>query len=263
MSRFIKRTLLHPRLLVLIAMAATTWPAPASGQSASYSIDGTRSLVWWQIDPHFGHLWATTCPKDPSWQPGEGHSGRYSINYKSRPKYRLTKESEIRVPLFPRDTVRANCGRAVSGTFATSDVRRFAGFKGAIRVLSDSIINGSDVRDNFAYKYIYSTAKYPTINFVIDSVTSVAFSGDTVNAIAVGTFTFRGVEKLSRVQVQGVREGDAMRVRGMFAMPATELRERYNLPRIALGLGLGMKLWDTLFMGFDLILREQTAGAGS
>ena len=186
MSRFIQRALLHPRLLVLGALAAAISPVPALGQSASYSIDGTRSLVWWQIDPHFGHLWATTCPKDASWQPGEGHSGRYSINYKSRPKYRLTKESEIRVPLFPRDTVRANCGRAVSGTFATTDVRRFAGFKGAVKVLSDSIINGSDVRDNFAYKYIYSTAKYPTINFVIDSVTSVAFSGDTVNAIAVG-----------------------------------------------------------------------------
>jgi polyisoprenoid-binding protein YceI len=262
MSRIAYRPAVHSHLLFWGALAVLVAAEPAAAQSATYSIDPARSLAWWQIDPHFGHLWATTCPNDRSWQPGEGHSGRYNINYKSRPKYRTTKESESRIPLFPRDTVRANCRRAVSGSFTTADVRGFASLKGTVAVIADSIVNGSDVRDNFAYRYIYKTAKYPAIDFVIDSVTSVALVGDTVNAIAVGTFSFRGVDKRTRVQVQGIREGSTMRVRGMFAMPATELRERYSLPPIALGLGLGMKLWDTLFMGFDLILTEQAGPAG-
>ncbi len=261
MSRAGSRFVVHPRIWALGLMMGLAGLDSAQAQSATYTIDATRSLAWWQIDPHFGHLWATTCPRDRSWQPGEGHSGRYTINYKSRPKYRLTKEAESRVPLFPRDTVRANCGRAVKGSFTVADASRLASLKGSVAVMADSIVNGSDVRDNFAYKYIYATAKHPTINFVIDSVTSVAVAGDTVNAIAVGTFSFRGVDKPTRVQVQGIREGRVMRVRGMFAMPATELRERYNLPKIALGLGLGMKLWDTLFMGFDLILNEQPSGS--
>jgi hypothetical protein len=49
----------------------------------------------------------------------------------------------------------------------------------------------------------------------------------------------------------------------MFAMPAKELRERYDVSKIALGLGVGMKLWETLFMGFDLILTEQAAKASN
>jgi len=261
MSRARSRFVVHPRTWFLGLLLSIGGLEPGQAQSVTYTIDPTRSLAWWQIDPHFGHLWATTCPNDRSWQPGEGHSGKYNINYKSRPKYRLTKEAETRVPLFPRDTVRENCGRAVKGSFTAANASRLASLKGSVAVLADSIVNGSDVRDNFAYKYIYSTAKYPTIRFAIDSVTSVAFAADTINAIAVGTFSFRGVDKPTRVQVQGIREGSTMRVRGMFAMPATELRERYSLPPIALGLGLGMKLWDTLFMGFDLIMNEQPAGS--
>lgn len=261
MSRFTGRAVVHRRLWLLGMLAGVWWGGPAAAQSATYTIDVARSLVWWQLDPHYGHLWATTCPKDPSWQPGEGHSAGYYINYKSRPKIRTTKESETRVPLFPRDTVRANCRRAVSGSFATADVRRFQSMKGRVTVVPDSITNGSDSRDKFADKYVYGAAKYPTITFTMDSVTAVHISGDTVNAVAVGTFVLRDVEKPTRVQVQGIREGSTMRVRGMFAMPARELRDGYGVSPIALGVGVGLKLWDTLFMGFDLILNEQKASA--
>ncbi len=257
MIRSMSRRVVHPRTCLWALVGTIGALESAQAQATTYSIDQTRSLVWWQIDPHFGHLWATTCPKDRSWQPGEGHSGEYTINYKSRPKTKLTKESETRIPLFPRDTVRANCRRAVSGTFSTTDARRFASLEGTVAVLSDSIVNGSNMRDNFAYRYIYRTAKYPTITFAVDSVTSVTVIRDTVNLIAAGTFSFRGVERATRVQMQGIREGNTTRVRGMFAMPAVELRERYSMPPIALGLGLGMKLWDTVFMGFDLIMNEQ------
>jgi hypothetical protein len=259
LDRCLGRKLRAP--LYLTVLAGIFWAAPAAAQPATFVIDPVRSLAWWQLDPHYGHLWATTCPKDPSWQPGEGHSAGYYINYKSRPKIRTTKESESRVPLFPRDTVRANCRRSVTGSFTTSDARRFADMKGTVTVRVDSITNGSDSRDAFADKYVYSSARYPTVDFRVDSVRAVSMSGDTVNAIAIGTFVLRGVEKPTRVQVQGVHEESGLRVRGLFAMPAKELQDRYEVSKVALGLGVGLKLWDTLFMGFDLILSQRASSA--
>lgn len=128
---------------------------------------------------------------------------------------------------------------------------------GSVTAQMDSIVNGSDIRDAFAKKYIYSSAKYPTVKFTVDSLTAVNMSGDTVNAIAVGTFEFRGVQKPTRVQVHGTTEASGLRVRGLWAMPAKELQQRYDVSRVVLTMGVGSKLWDTLFMGFDLILVQQ------
>jgi polyisoprenoid-binding protein YceI len=257
--KFIRGVLrLRPWLLGLFT--ALLWQQPAAAQSTTYTLDNSRSLVWWQLDPHFGHLWATSCPLDRSWQPGEGHSAGHYINYKTRPKIETTNRSETRLPLFPRDTVRANCSRAVTGTLTTTDARRFANLKGTISVLADSITNGNDQRDVFARKYVYASSRYPAITFTIDSLTNVVVAGDSVTAIAVGTFELRGVQKPTRVQVRGAPTPDGLRVRGMFAMPASELRDRYGASKVALGLGVGMKLWDTLYMGFDLIMKERGAG---
>jgi hypothetical protein len=246
------------KVLGLLAGILMVSAVPAQGQVA-YKLDEDRSLVWWQIDPHFGHLWATTCPADPSWQPGEGHSAGFYINYATRPKIRTTHESESRVPLFPRKTVRPNCRHAVKGQF-NGDPATFSNFKGYVLANADSLENGAESRNAFAKKYVYSTASYPNIRFSVDSLTSVTIKGDTVNAIAVGTFELRGVSKATRVQLNGLRKDNTIRVRGHFAMPASELHERFGVSSTALGAGVGLKLWDTLFMGVDLILIPTTGG---
>ena len=242
------------RVLPFVLLAVATSAVPVRAQQANFVIDRARSLAWWQLDPHFGHLWATTCPDDPSWQPGEGHSSGYRIDYKKRPKIKVTNESATAFPLFPRDTVRANCRSSVSGTFSTSDVKRYGQMRGSVSIMMDSITNGSDSRDLFARKYIYGSAKWPQVKFTMDSLTAIQMLGDTVNAVAVGTFELRGVQKPLRVQVQGVQEPSGLRVRGLFAMPAKELEERFDVSKAVLSMGVGMKLWHTLFMGFDLIL---------
>jgi hypothetical protein len=229
----------------------------ASAQQTSYKVDEKRSLVWWQLDPHFGHLWATTCPNDPSWQPGEGHSGRFSVNFKKRPKVKTTNVSAGTFPLFPRDTIHAVCSPAVHGAFTTTDAKRFSVMKGTVIAEMDSITNGSDSRDLFAKKYIYSSGKYPTVKFNVDSLTAIRIVGDTINAIAVGTFELRGVAKATRVQVQGVYVPEGLRVRGFWAMPAKTLQDQYSISKAVLSMGVGAKLWDTLYMGFDLILVQQ------
>lgn len=248
---------------LLLGLLALTAIAPSATAQATFELDRTRSLVWWQIDPHFGHLWATSCPKDPSWQPGEGHSAGHYMNYAARPRIATTKSSESKIPLFPRRTVRPNCAQAVSGTFTTSDAKRWSDFKGRISMMPDSIDTGANFRNDFAKKYVYSTNKYPTVEFAIDSLTAVAIVGDTVDAVAVGTFKLRGKPKPSRVRVRAVTDPAGLRVRGMFAMPASELRDYFGVSQWAMGAGIGLKLWDTLFMGFDLIMVPENASAGS
>ncbi|HUP90345.1 MAG TPA: YceI family protein [Longimicrobiales bacterium] len=246
------------RRFILLGLVAAFAPLhTARAQQTTYVVDHYRSLVWWQLDPHFGHLWATSCPNDPSWMPGEGHSQGYNTHVKNKPKIRTTKEAAGVYPLFPRDTVRANCKGTVSGTFTTSDAKRFSQLKGMVQVSMDSVINGSDARDLFAHKYIYSAAKYPTTTFTVDSLTNINFVGDTVNAVAVGTWVFRGVESPTRVQVQGVRDPSGLRVRGLWAFPAKDLTQKYGISRTALTMGVGAKLWDTVFMGLDFILIER------
>jgi hypothetical protein len=252
----------RPGVCMLVAAASLLPMRAAEAQSRTYSIDKTRSLVWWQVDPHLGHLWATTCPKDPSWQPGEGHSPGHYINYLTRPNIRTTHESEKRVPLFPRRTVRPNCRQAVTGNLTIAD-QNYSNAKGEVAFFADSLETGADFRNTFAKKYVFKSTNYPTVGFMIDSLTSVSVSGDTVNAVAVGTFEFRGVTKPTRVQVRGVQDPAGFRVRGTFAMPAKDLEERYDVSSTAMGLGVGMKVWDTLFMGFDFILvPTNTASAG-
>lgn len=246
------------RSILFFAVLAVVIPVKqAAAQQTNYVLDHFRSSVWWQLDPHFGHLWATTCPNDPSWQPGEGHSSGYVVTKKGNQKIKMTNESAGVFPLFPRDTVRANCRGAVSGTFASTDAKRYAGMKGTVMVAIDSITNGSDSRDLFARKYIYSAAKYPFMQFTVDSLSDVRMSNDTVTAVAVGTFQFRGVAKPTRVQVQGVKDPSGLRVRGLWAMPAKELTGTYGVSKTALSMGVGAKLWDTVFMGFDLIFVER------
>jgi hypothetical protein len=40
-------------------------------------------------------------------------------------------------------------------------------------------------------------------------------------------------------------------------MPAKELQQKFDVSKAVLSMGVGAKLWDTLFMGFDLILMRR------
>jgi hypothetical protein len=138
---------------------------------------------------------------------------------------------------------------------------KYSNAKGAVRFYADSLETGADFRNGFSKKYVFKSAVYPTVDFTVDSLTSVSFTGDTVNAVAVGNFVFRGVTKPTRVQVRGVPDAAGLRVRGTFAMPAKDLEERYDVSSTAMGMGVGMKVWDTLFMGFDFILVPANAAS--
>lgn len=245
----------HVSLRSSLVLFACIAPAVANAQQAKLAVDGKTSLAWWQIDPNYGHLWATTCPDDLSWQPGEARSEGGNINVKSR-KQTLPSASKSRdrtAPLYPRGDVAAVCRPAVRGTITVSDTSTWAGTTGEIRILPDSLVTGNTMRDKFARKSVFETTKYREIKFTIDSLTNVQ-PGDTLRAIAVGTFELHGTRVAAKAPVKAWREKAGLRVQTQMQFPSDDLTKVYGFSKLSLGMGVTLGRWETVFMGIDAIL---------
>lgn len=238
------------RTLTLLAVAAL----PLQAQSPRMRVEAKTSLAWWQMDPHYEHLWATTCPGDPSWQPGEGRDPGLFTDYTTRPKTIAAGRSDSRVPLFPRYRVRPVCRQAVSGDVSIADVARLRGVRGVVTVVADSLTTGLSMRDAYERRAVFETARYPEITIAIDSLVNVQ-AGDTIHAVAVGQLTVHGIAAPMRAPVIATKDGEGLRVRAQFSIPANALIDVYGMSKVALSMGVIMKRWQTLYMGVDLILR--------
>lgn len=231
--------------------AQTARPASAGG----WTIDPERSLAWWQMDPNLGHLWASTCPDDPSWQAGEGRSPGF--NYRVDPKIpQRRRVHNAKIPQWPRDTVRPVCRRAVEGRVAVEDAASWHGVQGTVLVAADSLTMGSHTRDRFMKKTLH-TDSHPMLRFILDSLVRVE-AGDTIRAVAVGTLEVNGATETVVAPVIAWREDGGLRVLAQFGVAARRMWDGYGLSRIALGLGVGLRIWNTLHMGVDLLLRPAT-----
>src|SRR5688572_10557120 len=123
------------RLLIALLLLAGSLHA----QSPRMTVEGKTSLAWWQIDPHYEHLWSTTCPADPSWQPGEGRDPGMYTDYTTRPVTVASDRSDKRIPLFPRYRVRPTCRQAVSGDVTIADPARLRGVRSTVTIVVDSL----------------------------------------------------------------------------------------------------------------------------
>jgi hypothetical protein len=247
------------RNMLLIAMIAV--PATLSAQQQfRLAVDARTSLAWWQIDPNYGHLWATTCPDDISWQPGEARSeGIGNVNLKSR-KQTVASASSSRdreVPIYPRGAVHAVCRPAVSGSITAFDTITWKGARGEIRIRPDSLVTGNSMRDNFARKAVFETSKFREIKFVIDSVTNVQ-QGDTIRGTAVGTLELHGAKVPMSAPVKAWREKHGLRVQTQMSFPADDLVKVYEFSKLSLGMGVTLGRWKTVYMGLDAILKPVT-----
>lgn len=246
------RTLAYSCAVALVLMSA---PAQIHAQVARFTIEPATSLAWWQIDPNYGHLWATTCPDDPSWQPGEARSSNSKVNLATRKATIASHHSDSRVPIYPRGDVSPVCRRAVSGTITVADASQWRDVRGEVRVLGDSLMTGLDLRDKFARKSVLETHKYREIKFTIDSLTNVQ-AGDTITAVAVGTFELHGRTSELTAPVKAWRENGALRVITIFSFPAPELTRAYSMSKMALGMGVTLGRWKTVHVGIDVMLQE-------
>ncbi|HEY0305550.1 MAG TPA: YceI family protein [Longimicrobiales bacterium] len=241
-----------------VVVALSVFTADANAQSAKYSAEPRASLAWWQVDPHFGHLWATTCPGDPTWQPGEGRSPQYYIDYIRRHDIKESGGKDPRIPLYPRKRVRYVCKPAVSAVVELKDTADLTSLANAqVSVIADSLFTGLDMRDAYAKRKVLETRTYPAIRFTVDSLANVQ-RGDTLKANAIGTFEVRGVRVPMTSPIKVWREPGGIRVQSHFFIPAKDLIDVYNVSALALGMGVRMMEWNELHMGVDLLLVKGT-----
>jgi hypothetical protein len=245
------------RITLLVALLAIASRAPAQTR---FTIDPRASLAWWQVNPHLNHLWATTCPEEPSWRPGEGRSGGWVIGKGSKPPkhgYAAVSDTTI-VPLYPRHEALSVCTEAVEGQLLVADTVQWREVRGEVTVRAAALITGEERRDAYARRAILQTDRYPEIRFTIDSVVDMTRQADTLRGLAVGVFYLHGVRKPMAVAVRAWPELGGLRVVGKFRVPAQSLTEEFGLSRFALGLGVTTRIWYHLFMGVDVVLRPQT-----
>jgi hypothetical protein len=244
--------LLGSALVAVDAQAQVRWTA-----------DRKSSLAWWQINPHMNHLWATTCPEEPSWRPGEGRSGGWIIDRAFRPPkqgYAAVLTDTAEIPVYPRPRVRAVCAEAVQVRLEAADTVRWQGVTGEVVVRADALVGGENRRDEYARDAVLQTSRYPDIRFKIDSLVGLTRQADTLRATAVGVFTLHGVSQPMTAGVRAWPVAGGLRVMGRFKVPADDLVPVYGLSNFALGLGVGVRIWRDLYMGVDLLLRPEGAG---
>jgi len=247
--------LLVPGSAFVILMLQAT---PAVTQ-ARWVVDTSTSLAWWQVSPNLNHLWATTCPADPSWRPGEGRSSGWTMNIPSRSTTGFTDtEDTVHVPLYPRRKVRHLCSEAVSGE-VTGDTTHWQGIRGKFTVRADALATGEAMRDALM-RQVLETVRYPNIAFTLDSVVAVAKQGDTVTASAVGTITVRSEQRALTAAIRIFPDSGNERVLAKFRIPATELHD-FTPGLQHLSLGMDTRVWKEFFMGVDLVLRPESSGS--
>ena len=212
-------------------------------------VEPRSSLAWWQVNPHLNHLWATTCPEEPSWRPGEGRSGGWAFDRALKPPkqgYAGVSDTTI-IPVYPRGPATPVCIEAVAGEVVVQDTVQWRGVRGQITVEGEKLITGEDRRDNYTHNAILNVDRYPEITFTIDSVVNVT-KGDTLTGTAVGVLHLHGVRKPMTAAVRAWPEGGALRVTAKFHVPARSLTGEWGLSKFALGLvQLGLGFLPVLF----------------
>lgn len=251
--------------LIVTALGATLVSA-AAAQQVTLTVDPKASLAWWEMNPNLSHLWATTCTEDPAWQPGEGHSVSYAVDYLTRHDASPTKMSDTaKIPLYPRRVVRSLCTPAVKGQIVTSDTNAWTGVRGELTIQSSALRTGLDFRDAYARKAIYASDQYPEITIHIDSLVQIerrqGARGDTIQGNAYATLEVRGVRLPVVVRVRGTQEGGGLRVQGKTHIPAQHLVDTFGVSPYALGMSVGLKAWKELWMGIDVVFRPQASAS--
>lgn len=244
-------------LFTVLLSLSTVGSVRGQDDQVRWTVDPKTSLAWFQIEPHYSHLWATTCPDDPSWQPGEGWTpGVKEIDYSTRPKFFAADVRDPRIPMFPRGEVSPVCRQAVQGEVTAGDTVSWTGVTGRVALLPDSLLMGLTMRDAFLRKKLFETHKYGEIRFTLDSLIAVQ-PGDTLRATAIGIYELRGVRQPIESSVLAWRESGVLRVLAQWKMDAQDLVKVYGMSRWALGLAVALRRWRIVHMGVDLMMTPE------
>ncbi len=254
------------RMMTSFAFVATLSTGAAAQQS--WVVDQKSSLAWWQVIPHMNYLWATSCPGEPSWRPGEPRGRRFHhLPWKIKPEAPPVHQAESAIdsaggvsdttdiPVYPRRRVRPVCAEALDGRVVVADTNARAGIRGQITVRVEAMITGDDVRDEYARDTVLKAGKYPEVKFTIDSVVRITQRADRVRGTAIGILTLRGVAKPIAASVSFWNDTTAggMRVLAKMHISAQDLWRTFGIPTYALGIGAGTL--EEVWMGVDLVMK--------
>src|SRR5439155_13431959 len=196
----------RPRRRTLVAAGAGLLAAAAALPAQTHwTIDPKTSLAWWQVSPHLNHLWATTCPQEPTWYPGEGRSSGFNIRPPPPKSGYANTPDTVHVPLYPRYRVGAVCSEAVAGHVLLPDTVKWRGARGQVTVRADALVTGEAMRDVMMHQAL-ETARFPDIRFTLDSLVGLIRQVDTLFCSAVGTLTVRGVQQPTTAAVKAFPE---------------------------------------------------------
>lgn len=251
------------RLLLSAAALLGVAAAPAQAQ-VRFVADKKSSLAWWQVNPHMNHLWATSCPGEPSWRPGEGRSSGWVVGRVFRqPKHGDAAISDTTiVPLYPRRRVRPVCAEALTANVTVKDTTNWTGVSGDVVVLVEGLVTGEDNRDEYAREKILQANQFPEVSYHLDSINEVRAISATTKAMGYGTLTLKGVKEPNvKSSLHFWREAGGLRVLGKLRFPAIDLIEKYGISSFALGLGVGVRMWEHIYLGVDMLLLPAEASA--
>jgi polyisoprenoid-binding protein YceI len=247
---------LRRRALAAALAGLLTAVANAPAQNA-WTVDPKSSLAWWQINPHLGHLWATTCPQEPSWKPGAGRSAGFTVNPALIDAREGAMSDTVHVPIYPRHRARPVCTEAVTGRIILPDTVKWRGAHGKVTVKADALVTGLSIRDNYARSAVLEINRFPDAGFTLDSLVDVTRRADTVRGTAVGLVKLHGVERPARAGFRAWPEAGGTRVEAKIGVPAADMTQVFQLSYAALGLGVATNIWKTLYIGVDLVLRRE------
>jgi hypothetical protein len=251
-TRALHRGLMAGGIAVVVVLYAG---GDALAQRASFTVDPPTSLAWWQINPHLQHLWATTCPGDPDWRPGDGVGLSEAQGLLKRMNKRVGSGNVLDtvIPLYPRKKVDSICQDAVTGQIAVDDMKTLHGTRGSIVVNLKELVLGKSMYDKYEQR-VLDTEAFPNAEFKIDSLQLVQ-PGDTTQAEAFGVLHLHGKTTPMAVPLRLWKESAGLRVTGKITIPAYDMIEVYGYSKYKLGLGVANMIWKYLNMGFDVILK--------
>jgi hypothetical protein len=234
---------MQPRVLLFAFSLAIPVSGLAQNPQRTWKVDPGRSRAWYLIQPHYGHLFASTCRYDYD---------QGSVNLKgSSPNGLHSGPGRL-------------CANAILGEITAENPTTWLKARAAIVVILDSLVGPSPSRDHHLKTQILHTEKQPVAKFVFDSLVKMV-PGDTVKAVVAGTVELNGVPKpvLAPATIWFQADG-SLRVNAEVGLHPRAPVNDYQFKRQWIGLGWFM--WNTLTFGVDLLLRESAAstnGAGN
>jgi len=133
----------------------------------------------------------------------------------------------------------------VEGTIRVGDPDRLSDVEACIRIDAASLDTGNSTRDGLMRDDHLETARFPTIDFLLEMVDGVTHQAENWEFTARGTLSLHGVSREIQFPVRARQEGDAVRLAGQLPLKMTDYRIR--IPRF-----LFLTVEDQVVVSFDV-----------